>query len=52
LAELESIQVFLPTIPFDHSLILHPQSRTVEIFGSANAHTNGDIFVYLPRGKK
>ena len=51
LAELESIQVVLPTMTFDHSLILHRKSRTVEIFWLGNAHTNGDIFVYLPREK-
>jgi cyclase len=51
LAELKSMQVVLPTMTFDHSLILHRQSRTVEIFWLGNAHTNGDIFVYLPREK-
>ena len=51
LAELKSMQVVLPTMTFDHSLILHRKSRTVEIFWLGNAHTNGDIFVYLPREK-
>src|SRR6266852_2834263 len=46
-AELKSMQVVLPTMTFDHSLILHRKSRTVEIFWLGNAHTNGDIFVYL-----
>jgi cyclase len=49
LAELKSMQVTLPTITFDHSLILHRKSRTVEMFWLGNAHTNGDVFVYLPK---
>jgi cyclase len=49
--ELKSMQVALPTITFDHSLILHRKSRTVEMFWLGNAHTNGDVFVYLPKEK-
>ncbi len=48
-AELKSMQVTLPTMTFDHSLILHRKSRTVEIFWLGNAHTDGDVFVYLPK---
>jgi cyclase len=51
LAELKSMQVTLPTVTFDHSLILHRPSKTVEILWLGNAHTNGDVFVYLPREK-
>lgn len=51
LAELKSMQVTLPTMTFDRSLILHRPSRTVEILWLGNAHTNGDVFVYLPREK-
>jgi cyclase len=51
LAELKSMQVTLPTLTFDHSLILHRKSRTVEMFWLGNAHTNGDVFVYLPKEK-
>jgi cyclase len=43
--------VTLPSVTFDHSLILHRPSRTVEILWLGNAHTNGDVFVYLPREK-
>ena len=50
-AELKSMQVALPTMTFDHSLILHRKSRTVELFWLGNAHTNGDVFVYLPKEK-
>jgi cyclase len=50
-AELKSMQMVLPTMTFDHSLILHRKSRTVEMFWLGNAHTNGDVFVYLPKEK-
>jgi len=49
LAELKSMQVTLPTMTFDHSLILHRKSRTVEVLWLGKAHTDGDIFVYLPK---
>ncbi len=51
LAELKSMQVTLPTVTFDRSLILHRPSKTVEILWLGNAHTNGDVFVFLPREK-
>ena len=44
LAELESMQVTLPTMTFDRSLILHRKSRTVEILWLGKAHTDGDVF--------
>jgi cyclase len=51
LAELKSMQVVLPTLTFDHSLILHQKSRTVEILWLGKAHTDGDVFVFLPKEK-
>jgi cyclase len=51
LAELRTMQVTLPTVTFDHSLILYRPSKTVEILWLGNAHTNGDVFVYLPLEK-
>lgn len=51
LAELQSMQVTLPTLTFDRSLILHQKSRTVEILWLGKAHTDGDVFVYLPKEK-
>src|SRR5712664_768780 len=50
-AELKLMQVTLPTMTFDHSLILHRKSRTVEILWLGLAHTNGDVFVFLPKEK-
>jgi len=43
--------VTLPTITFDRSLILYQKSRVVEILWLGRAHTDGDVFVYLPKEK-
>jgi glyoxylase-like metal-dependent hydrolase (beta-lactamase superfamily II) len=51
LTELKSMQATLPTVTFDRSLILHRPSRTVEILWLGKAHTDGDVFVYLPKEK-
>jgi glyoxylase-like metal-dependent hydrolase (beta-lactamase superfamily II) len=50
-AELKSMQVTLPTMTFDRSLILRRASRTVEILWLGRAHTDGDVFVFLPNEK-
>lgn len=51
LAELKNMEVTLPTLTFNQSLILRRAARTVEILWLGNAHTNGDIWVYLPKEK-
>ena len=51
LAELESMQFTLPTLTFDRSLVLYRPSRTVQILWLGNAHTDGDVWVYLPKEK-
>jgi len=51
LAELKSMEVTLPTMTFDRSLILHRNPKTVEILWLGRAHTEGDVFVYLPKEK-
>jgi cyclase len=50
-AELKLMQVTLPTMTFDRSLILRHGSRTVEILWLGRAHTDGDVFVFLPNEK-
>lgn len=50
-AELKKMQITLPTMTFDRSLILHRKSRTVEILWLGRAHTDGDVFVFLPKEK-
>lgn len=51
LAELKSMELTLPTITFDQSLIIHRASRNVHILWLGKAHTDGDVWVYLPREK-
>lgn len=51
LAELKAMQVTLPTLTFDRSVIIHRKSRNVHILWLGKAHTDGDVFVYLPREK-
>lgn len=51
LAELKQMEVTLPTVTFDRSLVLHDRSRTVQILWLGRGHTDGDIVVYLPREK-
>jgi cyclase len=51
LAELKSIQITLQTMTVDRRLILHRHSRTVEILWLGRAHTDGDLFVFLPAEK-
>jgi cyclase len=50
-AELKFMQVTLPTMTFDRSLILRRAGRTVEILWLGRAHTDGDVFVFLPNEK-
>jgi cyclase len=45
------MQVTLPTMTFDRSLILRRAGRTVEILWLGRAHTDGDVFVFLPNEK-
>ena len=49
--ELKAMQVTLPTMTFDRSLILYRASRTVEILWLGRAHTDGDVWVFLPKEK-
>ncbi len=51
LAELKMMHVTLPTLTFDRSLILRERRRTVEILWLGRAHTDGDVFAYLPKEK-
>jgi glyoxylase-like metal-dependent hydrolase (beta-lactamase superfamily II) len=51
LAETKSMQIAIPTITVSHSLVLKRPSRTVQILWLGKAHTDGDLFVFLPREK-
>ena len=50
-AEVKNIRITLPTMTVDRRLILHRDSRTVEILWLGRAHTDGDLFVFLPAEK-
>jgi cyclase len=51
LEELKQIQIVLPTITFDRSLILHKPDRDIHIYFLGKGHTRGDVVVYLPKEK-
>jgi len=51
LSELKTMQFTLPSMTFDRSLIIRRKSRTVQILYLGRAHTDGDVFVYLPKEK-
>lgn len=49
LEELKSVQIALPTITFERSLVLYKPERTIHILFFGKGHTRGDVAVYLPR---
>ncbi len=49
LAELKAMHVTLPSLTFDRSFTINDKARTVQILWLGKAHTDGDVFVYLPR---
>ncbi len=51
LEELKSIQITLPTITFERSLVLHKPGRTIHVLFFGKGHTRGDVVVYLPKEK-
>jgi cyclase len=51
LEELKQVQITLPTLTFERSLILHKPDRAIHIYFFGKGHTRGDVVVYLPREK-
>jgi len=51
LEELKRIQITLPALTFDHSLILHKGGREIQLLYFGRGHTAGDVVVYLPKEK-
>lgn len=49
LEELKTIQISLPTITFERSLVLHKPDRTIHILYFGKGHTRGDVVVFLPK---
>lgn len=51
LAESKNMHIALPSITVSRSLVLQRKHRTVHILWLGKAHTNGDLFVFLPKEK-
>ncbi len=49
--ELKSVELVLPGVTFDRSMILHKKNREIVLLFLGRGHTGGDIVVYLPREK-
>ena len=49
--ELKSVELVLPQLTFDRSMILHKKDREIMFLFLGRGHTSGDIVVYLPREK-
>jgi cyclase len=49
--ELKSVEIVLPGVTFDRSMILHKKDREIMLLFLGRGHTGGDIVVYLPREK-
>src|SRR5262249_18433225 len=51
LAELKTVQISLPTLVFDHSMILHKDGREIRLLYFGRGHTEGDVVIFLPKEK-
>jgi glyoxylase-like metal-dependent hydrolase (beta-lactamase superfamily II) len=54
LEELKTIQITLPTLTFERSLVLHKKAsdgsdRAIHVYHFGRGHTRGDVVVYLPK---
>jgi len=50
-AELSSLELTLPDLTFDRSLILHRKERDIVLLFLGRGHTSGDVVAYLPKEK-
>jgi len=51
LAELQGLRPALPTMAFEKAMRLLKRDRDIHLLYLGRAHTEGDVFVYLPREK-
>lgn len=51
LAEVRALKPALPTIAFEQTMNLYRRDREIQLLHLGRAHTEGDVFVYLPREK-
>jgi glyoxylase-like metal-dependent hydrolase (beta-lactamase superfamily II) len=49
LAELRSLELTLPDLTFDRSLILHRPDRDIVLLFLGRGHTSGDVVAWLPK---
>jgi glyoxylase-like metal-dependent hydrolase (beta-lactamase superfamily II) len=51
LAEIKGLKPILPTLTFEHTMRLLKTDREIQLLHLGRAHTEGDLFVYLPKEK-
>ena len=56
LVELRDLQITLPTLTFEKSLVLHKRAtdgseRSIQILYFGKGHTRGDVVIFLPKEK-
>jgi cyclase len=51
LAEVTALKPALPTIAFERTMTLYRRDREIQLLHLGRAHTEGDVFVYLPKEK-
>ena len=51
LAEIRALKPALPTIAFEQTMKLYRRDREIHLLHLGRAHTEGDVFVYLPKEK-
>jgi glyoxylase-like metal-dependent hydrolase (beta-lactamase superfamily II) len=49
LAEIRSLELTLPDLTFDKSMILHRKDRDIYLLFLGRGHTSGDVVAYLPK---
>ena len=50
-AEVGALKPALPTMAFERTMTLYRRDREIQLLYLGRAHTEGDVFVYLPREK-
>ncbi len=51
LTEVKALRPALPTIAFEETMTLYRRDREIHLLHLGRAHTEGDVFVHLPREK-
>jgi cyclase len=51
LAEVRSLKPALPTMAFERTMRLYRRDREIDLLHLGRAHTEGDVFVHLPKEK-